>query len=466
MRKSRIDKEIEDLIVIRSKFNKSVYKDISNSCDSRLIKRCIERRDDLGLTKTELAYLIAQVYNYNYSKICLENSKELGLGLREELYIAQQTDKKRFYSQYVKNRYNKICIENNNYKNKITLPPSMTIGVEIESENSADKITGLEFLMLIIEHMEKGWEAKSDASLDFGTEIISPVLKGDHTKSTDSIKRICTLLNMIEQEVSERCGGHIHIGADYLKSEQAWKNLIEIWCNNEKIFFIISNRNGEIPREEINSYASPFSRNVEETIEDDVLKREYCSSVYEYVQKIQGTRNYGMNLSNVGNVEKNTIEFRLPNGTIDADVWIDNINLFGGLVRAAEDITYIQLKDKNRLTDKEKELLRNLNIANKKGIKEVDKLEAVLDIIFDNEEQRDVYKQRYIENQIKFKHKRKLDREITSNTSRKKITINSIGKAVFTGAEAVTGQEYEKAHNIIRRNLLERRQLRIGNRER
>ena len=137
----------------------------------------------------------------------------------------------------------------------ITLPGQMTIGVEIESEGLASR----EEIEKIIGNLlkERTWELSSDITLINGTEAISPILRKD--TASHEIYTVCNALYSLGQETSERCGGHIHIGADYLTDLQDWKNLRNIWNNTEKILYIISNRKGEIPREEVLKYAKPIS---------------------------------------------------------------------------------------------------------------------------------------------------------------------------------------------------------------
>ena len=77
------------------------------------------------------------------------------------------------------------------------------------------------------------------------------------------------------------------------------------------------------------------------------------------------TRYRGINFDNITNTDgKNTIEIRMPNGTINADTWIQNINLFGGIVKIAEETAEIQSKDERKLSLEEK---RKLDLFNKLG---------------------------------------------------------------------------------------------------
>ena len=220
----------------------------------------------------------------------------------------------------------------------VTLPDKMTIGVEIESEGLASR----EEIAGIIGNLS--WKLKPDDTLDDGIEAVP---SSGLTPSTagDEIYGACKALCLSGQTISERCGGHIHIGADYLTDLQDWKNLRTIWNDTEKILYIISNRKGEIPRKGVLVYARPISGNDESKQETINLENE--SDLEKFIvgtKIIQGTRYSGINYCNVGRKEKNTIEFRLPNGTLDPTTWIENINLFGGLVRVSHELSKIMLR--------------------------------------------------------------------------------------------------------------------------
>ena len=53
---------------------------------------------------------------------------------------------------------------------------------------------------------------------------------------------------------------------------------------------------------------------------------------------------------NVTNNYKKTVEFRIPNGTIEPETWIENINLFGGIISASEKLNIIQSKSEEMRT--------------------------------------------------------------------------------------------------------------------
>ena len=92
----------------------------------------------------------------------------------------------------------------------------------------------------------------SDGSLTMGAnlEVVSPILIDNH-EDVEDIYMVCNMLQEAKQEIGGCCGGHVHIGSDYLTSKEAYANLFEIFENTEKIMYIISNEKGEIPRYQV-----------------------------------------------------------------------------------------------------------------------------------------------------------------------------------------------------------------------
>jgi hypothetical protein len=263
----------------------------------------------------------------------------------------------------------------------------MTIGIEIESEGKNS-----EYIMSKCQFDE--WENVYDGSLTDGVEVTSPIL----TATSDDAKRIYVVTEVLKgmgQTVSENCGGHVHIGADYLTSSDAWLNLIELWCNTESVLYAICNREEEAPRSGVTKTAKPISTNVEEAfnkgavyLEDEYdlesfgemlksIQSRTSDDEYEFMAQVYD-RYYGMNFDNLGPGGMQTIEFRIPNGTLDPDLWIDNINLFGGMVRVAQELAEIQ-----KLESLTPEQMRKIELFEK--VKETnsnaEKLEILLELI-------------------------------------------------------------------------------------
>ena len=304
----------------------------------------------------------------------------------------------------------------------VTLPDKMTIGVEIESEGLASR----EEIAGIIGNLS--WKLKHDDTLDDGIEAVP---SSGLTPSTagDEIYGACKALCLSGQTISERCGGHIHIGADYLTDIQDWRNLRTIWNNAEGIFYAISNAKGEIPRQGVIEYASPISKKDETFSETIKLDSEDDLEKYiKLLKEIQGSKYSGINYRNVGSSGKNTIEFRLPNGTINPTTWVENINLFGGLIRTSHELSKIMKKTEEQRTEEEKQMLYNYEILQTETDEKKD-AEALIKLCV-LPEQVKTYLGRYNVNSKLLKHSPEIYKRLKERISTKKI-----GQKVFTGEE-------------------------------
>ena len=296
----------------------------------------------------------------------------------------------------------------------VTLPDKMTIGVEIESEGPCN----WENIRETIDEAELDWVAKDDGSLQNGTEVASTIL----TESTASMEifKICQELRRLRQTTSKRCGGHIHIGADYLTDIQDWRNLRTIWNNAEGIFYAISNAKGEIPRQGVIEYASPISKKDETFSETINLDSEDDLEKYiKLLKEIQGSKYSGINYRNVGSSGKNTIEFRLPNGTINPTTWVENINLFGGLIRTSHELSKIMKKTEEQRTEEEKQMLYNYEILQTETDEKKD-AEALIKLCV-LPEQVKTYLERYNVNSKLLKYSPKIYKGLKERISTKKL---------------------------------------------
>jgi len=102
-----------------------------------------------------------------------------------------------------------------------------------------------------------------DGSLTIGegVEVVSPILRDDN-EDIEDIYMVCNMLDEAGQEIGNCCGGHVHIGSNYLTSKESYANLLEIWGNAERIIYIISNQKEKIPRYKVRyKCSSNFKKN-------------------------------------------------------------------------------------------------------------------------------------------------------------------------------------------------------------
>ena len=330
-------------------------------------------------------------------------------------------------------------IDKGKKEKKISLPKGITIGTEIECEGVSSR--NIKELSNIIAPM---WECKRDGSLSDGVEVTSPILHSENEGSSEEVYRVCNILKALNQRVSERCGGHIHIGAHTLTSPDSYRKLLEMWSNIESTLYVICNETGDIPRIGVQRYASPISGKIEEAIESGEIFLKDGTDLNMFLwslKSIQEVRYSGINFLNVNN-SKNTIEFRLANGTLNPETWIENINLFGGFVAAAEQISQIDKKEENSRTEEEKQKMETFEILRNETATPTEKLKALLTLTVPEEEIQ-VYLDRYKTN-ISLTMKNFTMDSINDKVAKKsiKLTKKDIGKESLAGENPITGEEY------------------------
>ena len=355
-------------------------------------------------------------------------------------------------------RNNLLDSSDNKYQN-ISTPDGMTVGMEIECEGEKS----IDSYML--EKFFSGWNAKVDTSLQEGVEITTPVLTNKKEEAED-LYCICNTLQKIGQATSERCGGHIHIGADYLKTKQAYVNLIELWANNEDIMYLLSNSRGEMCGEGAVEYATPISRRILEAIKEDKFADFDSLSKDEFIERIKKVqqekkdkelRRTGINFLRV-NDEINTIEFRLPNGTIDANTWIENANLFGNIIAISQRLSDIQSKNVSERTDEENATLEKYAILKTKDTNQQDRLRILLDLCIPDE-LRQVYNDRYKNNRIDLSKNSKIETELNNHISDETIVFLTDEKVSKIAREQDVAMKKAEAqgrwNNLDRQNTQE-----------
>ena len=352
-----IDKEEQIDFILKTQdlsLKYEVYKLISNlTSDERfnIINNIIKYENDINKIKS----LTSIITDYNLSKLMINSKKDKEVLLKDI----------------------DITYINPNIDNKIT------IGLEIETSHDAYYV--YEKLDSII----KGWKIVKDISLKDGIEIISPVLNYD-LESLKEIFYVCEVLKENNFFENETCAGHIHIGLDYFESMDELIVFYNIFCNCEYIFYLISNKENNKVRNEIIKYSKPISSLISQN--NDIYNLRKSSGLFSFVNKLKRiqktSRDYSINIKNAFNEDKNTIEYRVPNGEIEYDELVYNIILLTSLVTVSKRIS-------KGFKSKYLDLILDNTISNEM------KLECLLNILFeDDEELKEIYRNRFYSNNI------------------------------------------------------------------
>lgn len=242
----------------------------------------------------------------------------------------------------------------------ITLTKNYSIGVELETRHK-------DYLMFLNQGiMLSDWILKSEPSVSYGVEINSNIMHYNK-KSLRQLLFVCNYLRDFGFEVNDECSNHIHIGFDVFKKVEELKTLLELFANNENIFFMLANEKETPLRSYIHGYAKPIAISLEKAIHSHEIRntRNFYEFIFE-LQKVQDDRMKAINLLNVFTQNKKTIEFRLSNGQTNYEEILLNIILYLKLVDISLNYKKIDKKffyyitDVNVPEEERKSLILNL----------------------------------------------------------------------------------------------------------
>ena len=230
-------------------------------------------------------------------------------------------------------------------RNSLGFSNNITFGLEIECEDT--------YRSVIEEKLKKAslistWPVKDEysfddniflnASLRQGLEISSPILTDTITNWND-LKTVCKIASECAV-IGPYSGGPIHVGTQVLGSNTtSWLNFMKIWSVYENVIYRFAFGEFLSARSYMHTYAPPISKGLWQDYQK--LKELTTLELPDIIKKIAHDRYQAVNFKNVIDFnsikDKNTIEFRCPNGTLNPIIWQNNVNLFVHLLLYAKD---------------------------------------------------------------------------------------------------------------------------------
>ncbi len=317
--------------------------------------------------------------------------------------IAAAVNNKRLQRELVMLLKNNTAIEDamiSNYQKKkrnqsleeipvYEIDKDITFGVELEC------CGGEHQMFLDIETLLNNWKIKWDGSLpNDGIEVVSPILR-NRSDNIGDIRFVCNLLRRSEFTTPECCGGHIHFGFNYFKTPMEFKTFLQFYAMVEDILLIICNKKGSLLRHSAEKYAKRF-REVYVKRNSDFEEASRVNNAYTYgkiVKDAQNDRYYTLNLQNIGNINKNTIEFRAPNGEIDFEELMLNVQLFAKLMEKSKELS--KILDSKKLNAEEERKLKIYKQISSEELGMDERFILFINMMFENEETRNEYIERY-----------------------------------------------------------------------
>ena len=285
--------------------------------------------------------------------------------------------------------YDKIRNEIKKDINLLNIKNDITIGFEIEF----DKLEYDKFktLMLIIEkednqiyNLIKDWKVEKELSLPEGAEAVSPILRND-INSWKQLKCMLEIVKNAKTSLNEKCGGHIHIGADILSYDsKKWNYFWKMCSISQPILYKIANEEGKIIRKSSVKFAKQNQDMFNNLIKNGGVNIKGEEDLKLLVKQFCTDKNVAINLKNVGTSYKNTIEFRISNQTFNFNEVVNNARLYLKMVD-----TSVRMVDEKGY--KEKEFNKFLN----NSMSEKDLLINFLNVIFEDDNEKKIYIKRW-----------------------------------------------------------------------
>lgn len=211
----------------------------------------------------------------------------------------------------------------------INLSKNYSIGVELETSHKYYQ------MFLNLGYMLFDWVLKEETTVTNGVEINSNIMHYNK-KSLRELLYVCNFLNENDFKVNDECSNHIHIGFDIFKNVADVKALLELFANNENIFYMMANEKESLLRQYYASYARPISIYLENAI--GMHKFSNTNNLYKFMTELinfQEDKMVAINFFNAFSLRKNTIEFRISNGQIKYEENLLNMILYLKLVDTA-----------------------------------------------------------------------------------------------------------------------------------
>jgi hypothetical protein len=200
----------------------------------------------------------------------------------------------------------------------------LTFGVELEVTLPAGTCpVGGYHCGVQVPQLPAGWKAERDSSIQAGAgytaaEIVSPVLKG--ADGLRQLKAVCDWLVSVGAKVNRSTGFHVHVGFDR-DNKVGLRRLVGLVANFEKALYAST---GTHSREE-----GTFCRSVQD---DERYQRAFRDAL---AASSYLARYHVLNLTNLLQGGKPTVEFRVFAGTTSATKAIGYVRLCLAIVEKA-----------------------------------------------------------------------------------------------------------------------------------
>lgn len=321
------------------------------------LKRMYEKKKEENIREEEQRILVGRLNNIKKN---IEFLQEDCVNITKDFSLLSHTDKRSLLEEILKTK--------TPYRKRLGFEKGLKFGTEIEVTNILLK----DLRNLISEEIQKknlsfhydvqkentvcnlfGKEIKKYR----GGEIVTPILY-DQEKTWKDLEKLFSILRSNDLKITEKCGMHIHIGSravDY--SENKVKELIKFFILYEHVLFRFFL--GDYFKVRNLAFARPLR-------EDWLEKFEWIENSSIKQIKEEFGRNASLNILNFDSIkcyQKNTIEIRMPNSTLNAWIAQNNIATALHLIKSIKENDDINLYLKDKLKKEKKKDIYYTDIA-------------------------------------------------------------------------------------------------------
>lgn len=218
------------------------------------------------------------------------------------------------------------------YRDTLGFSEDITFGLEIEYID----LHYIEALKLIEKKYNK-WGYQKDETVfnsGFGGEVVSPILC-DTREAWVELRDILVDLKDNFANIDDSTAAHIHVGSTIFNEDiNKYLYFLKMWTVFEKEVYQFSYGEFDHMRDKYKLFSSFIRPNmvrnyygIKKVIEES--NGVFIDDLHDIISFLGKFRNLGVNLRNVkeaDNLDKNTIEFRTFNGTLDKRIWQNNVN--------------------------------------------------------------------------------------------------------------------------------------------
>ena len=273
----------------------------------------------------------------------------------------------------------------------IGINPEIKLGAEIELNH---KTFGTGGFRLTSQKNIGQYISSSDATVPNGDEFTSPIFH-DTPEELSVFCAVCDTLKELGYEAYDiNVAGQINIGIDYLNTAESLLQFWELFCNSEELLYHICNPEGSIMRQHVynNSRFKAVSGAIGTRIIPEDISRE------EVIRMLSADKDSTLpgiifKKNSICLRDGNRFEIRIPNGSEDYRVWIDNIRLFAKMVEVSKTLSNVLEGTNTSAASIQKLELKEALKDSTISLEE--KLFVLMDLLFDDDKIKEIYVNRF-----------------------------------------------------------------------